>query len=136
MATAFALTVTFFVLKNTAVASVQGAVRLRRGHFTRAEDAAAFGNGAVAALEDPLVDRAQRSLRNDGENVPLFLLLLHVLSLSPVRAGETAAFAVVFVLARAAHTAAYLRPIQPLRNRAYLLGALTTLALAVRVLWP
>ena len=127
---AFSCVTIALFLKSFATAGVQGVVRVRHRTFVRAEDAAFFGKGATpAAAEHPLVDRAQQVLRNDGENVPLFLALLLAFAHVDGRAPLVLGYGMTFVLARVVHTLAYLRPTQPLRNRAYLLGQLVSFVL-------
>ena len=122
-------TVALFV-KMFVVASLQGVYRLRHGRFTRPEDAAHWGNGEVADEEHGAAARAQRTLRNDLENIPIFLFLLWAYASVEAWPAGAAWYAGAFVLSRVVHTAAYLRPIQPLRNRAYLVGSMVCLALS------
>ncbi|MBX3247771.1 MAG: MAPEG family protein [Myxococcales bacterium] len=131
---AFGLVVAALLLKLVATTGVQGVVRLRHRAFVRPEDAAFFGKG-VAALEREhvLVERAQNVLRNDGENVPLFLALLLAFAHVDGRPTHVLAYGLAFVATRVVHTLAYLRPTQPLRNRAYVLGLGIMLALAVQL---
>ena len=66
--------------------------------------------------------RAQNILRNDGENIPIFLFLaLTYVQLDCWETGTLIYFP-LFVLTRIIHTFAYLRAIQPLRNIVYLVG--------------
>lgn len=122
---AFACVSAALFLKSFATSGVQGVVRLRHRTFVRPEDAAFFGKGAAPALQEhPLAERAQHVLRNDGENVPIFLALLLAFAHVDGRAVLLLGYGAMFVLARVVHTLAYLRPTQPLRNRAYIVGQL------------
>lgn len=117
-------------LKFFGVAAVQGVERMRHRAFVNPEDAAFFGKGATpVARERELAERAQRTLRNDLENIPFFfalgLLYLHSEAWPP----GAAIYFPLFTASRIVHSLAYLRPTQPLRNRAYLVGVLVLLAM-------
>lgn len=130
---AFALTVVALFFKMFLVALVQGATRLRTRRFVRPEDAVFFGQAAPSTAEDPLVERAQNTLRNDTENIPIFLALAWAAAeLAP--SDRLPWYFGAFVLSRYLHSITYLRPTQPLRNRAYLVGVLVCLALSVELL--
>lgn len=131
----YALTVVALFLKMIAVAVVQGYYRVSRGVFAKPEDADTWGDGTVADADLPIVDRGQRTLRNDVENIPIFLFLGWVyVALEAWPTGAWIYFG-AFVLSRFVHTYAYLRPTQPLRNRAYLLGVLAGLFVAGHVIY-
>jgi uncharacterized membrane protein YecN with MAPEG domain len=126
----YALIVVALFLKMFVVAGVQGIQRVKNKSFVRPEDAAFFGGGATPLSEElPIVQRAQHTLRNDLENIPIFLFLL----LSYIQLGcwplGVFIYGSLFVFSRILHTIAYLRPMQPLRNRAYLLGLLVMFCL-------
>lgn len=129
-AVAYVLLVVALWGKFVAVALVQGRVRLRTGTFQYAEDAA-WMRGQAVDHEDERVIRAQRVLRNDGESQPYVLEL----GAAYVALGGSAEGAVVYfggyALSRVLHGLWLLRPRQPHRNRAYAVGLLLTLALAV-----
>ena len=127
---AFALTTVALFFKMFLTAGVQGLVRVRSRTFVNPEDAAFFGRTPQAAADHPVAERAQRALRNDLENIPVFLFLaLAYVQLGCWEAGTLLYFP-VFVLARALHTIAFVRPTQPLRNRAYLVGVLVSMILS------
>lgn len=131
---AFGLVVVALFFKLFATTAVQGVVRLRHRAFVRPEDAAFFGRGATPLeREHVLVERAQNVLRNDGENVPIFLALLLAFAHVDGRAMHVLAYGLAFVATRVVHTLAYLRPTQPLRNRAYVAGLVVDLALVVQL---
>lgn len=111
--------------KMFGVALVQGVTRVKHRAFVRPDDAAFFGRGVTpAAAEHPLVDRAQSALRNDGENIPIFLFL----SIAYIQLGcpssQLVIYMPLFVIARYLHTLFYLRPTQPFRNWSYVTGQL------------
>jgi uncharacterized MAPEG superfamily protein len=72
--------------------------------------------------EAPLVRRAQNVLRNDGENIPIFLFLAAAYVQLGCWEWGVVVYFPLFVLSRVVHTIAYLCPRQPLRNRAYKVG--------------
>ena len=130
---AFAIVVSILFLKMFVVAGVQGVTRFRTGKFVRPEDAVFFKGATPGSAEDPLTERAQNTLRNDVENIPIFLALAWAAAeLAP--SGRLPWYMGAFALSRIVHTAAYLRPTQPLRNRAYLVGITCCLALTVELL--
>lgn len=132
----FALTVVVLFLKMFAVAGVQGVNRLKNRVFVRPDDAAYFGKQVdPAAQELPIVERAQHTLRNDLENIPIFLFLMLAYLQLQGPAAPLAIYATVFVLSRIGHTLFYLKPRQPHRNRMYLLGILVDLTLCGHLLW-
>lgn len=131
----YALTTVALFLKMFAVAGVQGVNRVRHRVFVRPDDAAFFGKTTPQAAELPIVARAQDTLRNDLENIPIFLFLMlgYIQLQGPV--VPLAVYAGVFVLSRVGHTLCYLTPRQPLRNRMYILGILMDLALCGHLIW-
>lgn len=127
---ALALTTVALFLKMFATAGVQGLVRMRSRTFVNPEDAAAFGRTGAAPADHPTAERAQRALRNDLENIPMFLFLAHAyVELGCWELGVHI-YLPIFVLARIGHTIAFIRPTQPLRNRFYLVGVLVNLVLS------
>lgn len=121
----FALTAVALFIKMFAVAGVQGIQRMKHRTFARPDDAAFFGRGvAVAAQDLPVVERAQNTLRNDVENIPIFLFLMIAYAQLGAWPLGAAIYGTLFVLARITHTITYINPRQPLRNRAYILGQL------------
>lgn len=120
----YGLTCAALFFKLFGVAVVQGVMRLKHRTFVRPDDAAFFGRTEPAAAEVPIVDRAQSVLRNDGENIPIFLFI----SIAYIQLGCSPQWALIympaFVLARYLHTLFYLRPTQPFRNWAYVAGQL------------
>jgi hypothetical protein len=75
----YGLTVVTLFLKMFAAVLVQGYGRFKHRGFANPEDAAMFdklfGAKPNAARQSDLVDRAQSVLRNDGENIPIFLFM-------------------------------------------------------------
>lgn len=115
--------------KMLAIAMFQGQQRMKHKVFTKPEDAKAYGNGQAQTEELPSVERAQRALRNDLENIPIFLFL----GLAYIQLGCWSTGALIymplFVLARIGHTIFYLRPTQPHRTLSYSVGTLCMLVM-------
>ncbi len=120
-------------LKMFAVVCVQSWYRVRYKVFVREEDAHYWGDGKPAEADHPRAHRAQAVLRNDSENIPSFLFLTwaHVVVVDSPHV--LAAISFPFVLARALHAWWYIRPRQPHRNRAYVLGLVSLLTCATHV---
>ena len=72
----WSLTTVALFLKMVVIAMVQGSVRIRNNAFAKPEDAAAFGKGAKVLEKDlPMAEYGQRALRNDLENIPMFVAI-------------------------------------------------------------
>ncbi len=103
--------------------------------MVRPEDAAVFAKKAPAVQELAIVDRAQNALRNDLENIPLFLFLMLAYILLQGPLIPLRIYAVIFVLSRIGHSYFYIWPRQPHRNRVYLIGILMAMILSGHLLW-
>lgn len=120
-------------LKFFLSALVQARTRMRTRVFRYAEDAA-FWHGRVGEDAEPSA-RAQQLLRNDSEVHPYYLALGGAyLALGAWPAGAPYYFG-AFALSRLLHAHCMLRPRQPLRNRAYVVGLGILLALGSHVLF-
>ena len=128
----YAFVATLLLLKAMLAATVQGHQRMTSKAFRYPEDAGHWG-GATVSEEADLVKRAQRLLLNDAETQPLFLALgAAYVALGAWPLGAPMYFG-VYGLSRVAHAWFMLRPRQPHRNRAFAVGLLTQLVLAVHV---
>lgn len=129
----FAMALVALFVKTTVTSMLQVASRLRAGTFLLPEDAALMRTRPVAA-EAAFVQRCANVWRNDVENLPLFLVLAltHVL-LGASRESAQWLFT-TFVALRYAHTAVYLRGLQPWRALLYLSGLAVCGVIAARVL--
>ena len=128
----YALSVVVLFVKAVVTAVVQGRYRLKHGKFRYPEDARHWGGEAVHEEAD-VVQRAQRVLLNDAETQPLFLALgAAYVALDAWPPGAPIYFG-VYVLSRIAHTVFLLRPRQPQRNRAYAVGMVMLLTIAIHV---
>ncbi|MGM0555547.1 MAG: MAPEG family protein [Myxococcota bacterium] len=131
---AFGLVVVALFFKMMSIALVQGYYRMTRKVYAKPEDAAAYGDGQVRQ-ELPIVQRGQRALRNDLENIPIFLFVAwSYIELGCWEMGVHIYFP-IFVLARFLHTIVYLKPKQPARTIAYATGALVTALMGGHIVW-
>jgi uncharacterized membrane protein YecN with MAPEG domain len=135
----FGLTVVVLFVKMFAAVLVQGYGRYQHRGFANPEDAAMFeklfGKKPNAARQSDLVDRAQSVLRNDGENIPMFLFVaIAYLQLNCWPPG-VAIYLPLFAIGRIIHMISYLKALQPWRNLSYQLGVWVTFAMAGQIVW-
>lgn len=119
----YALCVVVLFLKMFLVSCYQGYHRLRFVAFTNPEDAAVFRRIALAA-ERPQVIRAAKVWANDLENIPMFFALGGLAVALEAATLPVLWLSVVFTVARALHTLAYLRGLQPWRTLFYGIGVI------------
>ena len=131
---AYAITVVLLFFKMFANSGVQAYHRIGKKAFAIPEDARIFGKTEPLPQELPEVQRAAAVWRNDLENIPIFLFLALVFVLVSPEASDASTYFGVFVVARVLHTIFYLNAMQPWRFLAFLVGSLTSLGLAVRIL--
>ncbi|WP_066377968.1 MULTISPECIES: MAPEG family protein [unclassified Anabaena] len=134
---AYGLTVIALFLKMFATVLIQAYGRFKSNSFSNPEDLAIvsniLGRKDAASSDDELVRRAQNVLRNDGENIPIFLFLaMTYVQLNCWQTGVLIYFP-LFVASRILHTVAYIRAIQPLRNIVYQVGILVMFALCSHI---
>jgi uncharacterized MAPEG superfamily protein len=135
----YGLTVVALFVKMFAAVLVQGYGRYQHRGFANPEDALMFdklfGKKPDASQRSELVDRAQSVLRNDGENIPIFLFMaMTYLQLGCWTTG-LAIYLPLFVVGRVIHMVSYLKAIQPWRNLSYQLGVWVTFAMAGHIVW-
>lgn len=132
----WALTTAALFLKMVAIAIIQGFVRTSNNAFAKPEDAAFFGKGKEPLAEDlPMARWGQAALRNDLENIPIFIALSYAyVALGAWELGAKIYFP-LFVVARIAHTFCYLPPKQPFRTLSYGVGLLTALTVSGHVIY-
>lgn len=131
---AFGIVVVALFFKMVFIALTQGYYRKTHNVYAKPEDAATYGDGEVRE-ELPIVQRGQRALRNDLENIPIFLFVAwSYIELGCWELGVHI-YLPIFVLARIAHTAVYLKPTQPARTIAYATGALVTMVMCGHIVW-
>lgn len=135
---AYGLTVVALFLKMFATVLIQAYGRFKSNSFSNPEDFAMveklFGKDAAPSNGD-LARRAQNVLRNDGENIPIFLFLaIAYVQLKCWPTGASIYFP-LFVVSRVVHAVAYIRAIQPLRNLIFQLGILIMFILCSHIAW-
>jgi uncharacterized membrane protein YecN with MAPEG domain len=134
----FGLTVSALFIKMVAMVLVQGYGRFKDRGFDNPEDAQLFdrifGAKPDAKGKNPLVDRAQNVLRNDGENIPIFLFS----AIAYIQLGcwpqGVYIYLPLFVFGRIIHAISYLRSLQPWRNLSYQLGLWVTFIMVIQIL--
>jgi uncharacterized MAPEG superfamily protein len=135
----YGLTVVALFLKMFTTVMIQAYGRFKSNSFSNPEDSALvgklFGKKDVVPGDSDLARRAQSVLRNDGENIPIFLFLaMTYVQLNCWKTGVLIYFP-LFIFSRIIHTFAYIRFLQPLRNIVYQLGILVMFALCSHIVW-
>jgi uncharacterized MAPEG superfamily protein len=130
----FAVACALLVLKAQVLGAATAATRGGLKKFINPEDAAWLG-GEHVNPDDERVQRIFRAHRNDLENLLPFFVggTLYILSGAATTAG--AAYFGVFLLARYAHTFAYLKQKARLRRDAFTLGWLVTIVMSIHAAW-
>jgi len=130
----FAVVCALLVLKAQMLAAATAATRGKLKKFINPEDAVWLG-GEHVNPDDERVQRMLRAHRNDLENLLPFFAggTLYILSGAASTAG--AAYFGVFLLARYAHTFAYLKQKARMRRDAFTLGWLVTIAMSIHAAW-
>jgi uncharacterized membrane protein YecN with MAPEG domain len=135
----YGLTIVALFVKSVALVLVQGYGRWRHRGFANPEDAVMFdqlfGRKPNASQQSEWVDRAQRVLRNDGENVPLFLFMAFAYVQLGCWPAGVAIYFPLFVIGRVGHMISYLNALQPWRNLTYQLGLWVTFVMGVHIVW-
>jgi uncharacterized MAPEG superfamily protein len=135
----YGLTVVVLFLKMLVAVLVQGYGRWQHRGFNNPEDAVLFdklfGKKPDAAQWSELVDRAQRVLNNDGENVPIFLFMALVYLQLGCWPQGLGLYMPLFAIGRIVHMISYLKSLQPWRNLSYQLGLWVTFAMALHIVW-
>ena len=127
---AFALALAALFAKTTFTSLVQVWSPLRAGVFPIPEDARLMGRPPAQAEAD-FVRRCANVWRNDTENLPLFMALGLTYVLLGAPAGAAQLFFAAYVALRYAHTAVFLRGLQPWRAVLYLAGLAVCWGMAV-----
>ena len=130
----FAVVCALLVLKAQVLGAATAATRGKLKKFINPEDAVWLG-GEHVNPDDERVQRIFRAHRNDLENLLPFFVggTLYILSGAATTAG--AAYFGVFLLARYAHTFAYLKQKARLRRDAFTLGWLITIVMSIHAAW-
>ena len=126
----FAVVCALLVLKAQILGAVTAATRLKLKKFNNQEDAA-WLDGEHVNPDDERVQRIFRAHRNDLENLLPFFMggTLYLVTGAATTAG--AAYFSLFLLARYAHSYAYLNQRPKLRRNAYTLAWLVTIVMSI-----
>lgn len=129
---AFAIALAALFFKTTLTSVVQVISRVMAGTFLIPEDAALMRKRPVAA-EAAFVQRCANVWRNDVENLPLFLVLALTYVLLGASLESARVLFTAYVVLRYAHTAVYLRGLQPWRAMLYLSGMVVCWVIAAKI---
>lgn len=130
----FAAVCALLILKAQVLGAATAATRAQLKKFINSEDADWLG-GEHVDPDDERVQRILRAHRNDLENLLPFFAggMLYVLSGASAKAGI--AYFGLFVLARYAHSYAYLTRRAKLRRDAFTVGWLVTVGMSIHAAW-
>ncbi len=129
---AFAIALAALFFKTTLTSLVQVISRVVAGTFLIPEDAALMRKRPVTE-EAAFVQRCANVWRNDVENLPLFLALALTYVLLGASLESARVLFAAYVVLRYAHTAVYLRGLQPWRAVLYLSGMAVCWVIAVKI---
>jgi len=122
------------VLKMGAVAFVTANARRKAKVVLNPEDTK-VNPGSHAENEEAAVTlRAKRAHLNDVENIPAFLVLALLMTLTGCSATAGWIYFGVYFVARTLHTVFYLNAVQPWRTVAFFVGQLAQLGIMVQLL--
>jgi len=130
---ALAICSVLLVLKMGAVAFVTANVRRRSGVVVNEEDTGVNPGSHVEPEDAPETLRAKRVHLNDLENIPGFLVLATIFTLSGASAVAAWSYFGGYFVLRTLHTVCYLRGIQPWRTVAFGAGQLVQLGMMVQL---
>ncbi len=130
----FVLFSVLLILKMAAVGVATALSRRKAGVVLNPEDAGVVPGSHVANEEAPATLRAKRAHLNDLENIPGFLFLALLFTLTGCSALAGWAYFGVYFVARTLHTFFYLNAIQPWRTVVFFVGQLTLLGVMVQLL--
>jgi len=131
--TALVISSVLLVLKMGAVAFATANARRRSTVVVNPEDVPVNPGSHVEAEEAPATLRAKRAHLNDVENIPTFLVLAILFTLSGASAVAAWAYFGTYFVARTLHTVCYFRGIQPWRTIAFAAGQLCQLGMMVQL---
>ncbi|KAJ8038403.1 Microsomal glutathione S-transferase 1 [Holothuria leucospilota] len=141
----FATYVAILGLKMMVLSFLTMSERVLKGVFVTREDYEAFGDPSFSKQQirrkteekDLYIERIRRCHRNDLENITVFILvgLIYLFCTKPTPDSAILHFR-VFAGARIFHSLAYLLPLpQPCRLFGFLVGALATISMIIRILY-
>jgi len=130
----FILFSTLLALKMGAVAVMTALARSRSKVVVNPEDVPVNPGSHPESSDAPATLRAKRAHLNDVENIPVFLVLALVFTMTGCSATAGWAYFGAYFVARTLHTTFYLRAVQPWRTATFALGQLTQLGIIVQLL--
>lgn len=121
------------VLKMAGVAFATANARRKSLVVVNPEDTGVNPGSHVEAQEAPEVLRAKRAHQNDLENIPAFLFIALLFTLTGGSSTGGWAYFGVYFAARLLHTITYLAQKQPWRTVSFAIGQVTLLGLLVQL---
>jgi uncharacterized MAPEG superfamily protein len=121
-------------IKMAAVAFVTAKARFDSKVVLNPEDAPVNPGAQARSEEAESTLRAKRAHLNDVENIPVFMFLALLFTLTGCSAMAGWIYFGVYFVARTLHTVFYLRAVQPWRTAAFALGQLTLLGIMVQLM--
>lgn len=121
------------VLKMGAVAFITSNERRKSKVVVNPEDTRVNPGSHTESEEAPATLRAKRAHLNDVENIPGFLILALLFTLTGASATAGWAYFGAYFAARTLHTIFYVKAVQPWRTAAFALGQLLQLGVMVQL---
>lgn len=121
-------------LKMGAVAVVTSNERRKAQVVVNPEDVKVNPGSHAESAEAEVVLRAKRAHLNDVENIPLFLILATLFTLTGCSATAGWTYFGAYFVSRTLHTVFYLKAVQPWRTVMFFVGQLTQLGIMVQLL--
>jgi len=125
---------TLLVLKMFAVGGITGNRRRLSGVVANPEDVGVNPGSHAEAQDAPTTLRAKKAHLNDLENIPGFMVLALLYTLSGGSTTGGWAYFGTYFAARVIHTACYLNAVQPWRTAAFGVGQLAMFGIVVNLL--
>jgi uncharacterized MAPEG superfamily protein len=122
------------ILKMGAVAFVTANERRKAKVVLNPEDTGVNPGSHAADEEAPATLRAKRAHLNDVENIPGFLVLALLFTLTGCSAAAGWIYFGTYFVVRTLHTIFYLNAVQPWRTVAFFAGQLAQLGIMVQLL--
>jgi uncharacterized MAPEG superfamily protein len=122
------------VLKMAGVAFATANARRKSKVVVNPEDTGVNPGSHVEPQDAPAVLRAKRAHLNDLENIPAFLIIALLFTLTGAPAMGGWAYFGVYFAARTLHTITYLSQKQPWRTICFAIGQVTLLGMLVQLL--
>ncbi len=120
-------------IKMAAVAFVTAKARFDSKVVLNPEDAPVNPGAQARSEEAESTLRVKRAHLNDVENIPVFMFLALLFTLTGCSAMAGWMYFGVYFAARTLHTIFYLRAVQPWRTAAFAIGQLTLLGIMVQL---